>query len=82
MDETCTSLEIYQHKLLIYTREEPEACNLNEQTVEMRLNVPLFYFLAEGLSKDICFRFPLPVNCLFLSQIHNDSVWFLLPYYL
>lgn len=66
MDEMCTSLEIFQHKILIYTREEPEACNLSAQTAEMRLNVPLFYFWRKVFQKTFVSGFLCRLIAFFL----------------
>lgn len=71
MDETCTSVEIYQHEILIYTREEPEACNLNEQTAEMRLNVPLFYFWRKVFQKTFVSGF----LCRLIAFFVTNSQW-------
>lgn len=67
----CTSLEIYQHKILIYIREEPEACNLNTQTAEMRLNVPLFYFWRKVFQKTFVSGF----LCRLIAFFVTNSQW-------
>lgn len=66
------SLAKFCYKILIYIRQGQKACNLNTETSEMILGVPLILHLAEGPSEGICFRFP----SLLIAFLHvENSHW-------